>query len=345
MIKNIFNRHSRAAVYIAEIGLNHNGDFGMAKKMIDLAGKAGVDGVKFQTFLPESMNSQYTTSLMNKGFEEFRDSTQFDFFSRFCFNESQYIELKSDADSRGMVFFSSPFDIESVELLEKVGVPVYKIASSEVTNHILLQRIGQTGKPVIMSTGISTEYEISLAMDLLRKSGAGEISLMHCVSLYPPRPEHVNLKRIETLREKFKIEVGFSDHTRGMEADIIAAAMGARIFEKHFTIDGNYQCPDREVSITPGEFLDLIHAVEKCIKMIGTGEMAFSHDEDEVAKTARRSLFAKRFIPRDKVIDMDDLIALRPGMGIPVYEIGRIIGKKTRFDIVEGFLIKNEDLE
>ena len=345
MIRDILNRNRRQGMYIAEIGINHNGDFDMAMQMVKAAKEAGADAVKFQTFLPGSMNSLYTTALMNSGFEEFKDSSQFDFFSRFCFTENQYAELMKYSRDLGLVFFSSPFDGASVDLLEKLGVPLYKVASSEVTNHILLEKIARTGKPVLLSTGISSEYEISLAVKVLSRHGAGEVALMHCVSLYPVESQFVNLKRIISLKEKFGLDTGFSDHSRGVEAAVLAAAMGARIFEKHFVIGREYECPDRDVSLAPGEFAAMIRSLEESIRMLGDGEITYKRIESDVARSARRSLFARRFIPRGKTIEADDLVALRPGIGIPVYEMEDILGRVTRVDIDEGYMIKRIDLE
>jgi len=345
MIRDIFSKNNRTGIYIAEIGLNHNGDFDSAVRMIDSAKDAGADAVKFQTFMPESMNSIYTTALLNSGFEEFKDTSQVDFFSKFCFGRDEYSTLKKHADDLGLVFFSSPFDGTSVEILEEIDVPLYKVASSEVTNHILLKKIGATGKPVLISTGISSEYEISMAVDLLRSSGAGDMALMHCVSLYPAGSEVLNLKRIVSLREKFGFEMGFSDHSRGIDAAVIAAALGARIFEKHFMLDRNQACPDREVSVTGEEFRKMISSLEVSFSMMGDGEISCGDCESGVARAARRSLFAGRPIPRGKAIEHDDLVALRPGTGIPVYEMDDILGRVSRVDIGEGYMIKRIDLE
>jgi N,N'-diacetyllegionaminate synthase len=181
-----------------------------------------------------------------------------------------------------------------------------------------------------------------MAVDLFRKGSGAELVLLHCVSLYPTRPEQENLSRITSLSKRFNLAVGFSDHTRGQDAPVLAAALGARIFEKHFTIDRLHDCPDKDISCTPEEFASLIEAVETAITMLGTGDLSYGEAEAATARASRRSLFAHRNIPRGKVIDEDDVVALRPGVGIPVYERKQVIGKRSRIDIPADFLIKKE---
>ena len=341
MLESII-KTGRKALYIAEIGLNHNGDADMAVSMIEAAAAAGADMVKFQTFVPGLMSSVYTADLMSSGREWRPDTSLIDFFRTFVFDRGQYRELMEAAAARGVAFFSSVFDLESLTLLEELGAALYKVASSEVTNHPLIAGVADTGKPVILSTGIATGDEISRAVDLFRGRSGAELILMHCVSLYPTMPEQVNMRRLPALRERFGLEVGFSDHTRETAAPVLAAGFGARIFEKHFTIDRNYDCPDKDISCTPDEFAAMVASVESAIAMIGTGDISYCEAEAGVARAARRSLFARRSIPRGKRIDADDLVALRPGVGMPVYESDTVIGRTSRVDIPENYLIRRE---
>ncbi len=338
--KNIFP--GKDLIFIAEIGLNHNGSIETARKMVNEAYNAGADAVKFQTFLPENMNSVYSSSLIRYGVEKESSTKERDFFKRFVLSKNEYNELMLLASHLNIVFFSSPFDVESVDLLEELGVRLYKIASSEVTNHILLKRIAETNKPVIMSTGISRENEISMAVELLKKNGTPDIILMHCVSLYPLPPESANLKRISSLIETFKVKVGFSDHTKESKTSEFAAALGATIFEKHFTLNKELDCPDREISLTPEEFKDYIESVKFVKKIIGSGQINFNSSEKEVARLARKSLFANKTIPKGNRLSYEDIIAKRPGIGIPVYELDNIIGKKTKIEIKKDYLLRIE---
>lgn len=328
-------------VFIAEIGLNHNGDFDTACRMITEAGKAGANAVKFQTFNPGNMNSVYTSSLIKSGKEEEPDNKELAFFKRFIFKKDEYKKLFLLAADLKVEFFSSPFDEESVDLLEEIGVRLYKIASSEVTNHILLDSIAETGKPVIMSTGICTADEISMAIDLLKKKGTSDIILMHCVSLYPTPPEALNLERINLLNNKFNLETGFSDHSTGTKSCEIAAAMGAKFFEKHFKLDKDSDCPDKDVSLTPDEFRELIDSISLVNVMKGSSNIDIASDKD-IARLARRSIFAKRNIPKGKALTEDDIVPKRPGIGIPVYKLKNLLGKVANREIKEDFLIREE---
>jgi N,N'-diacetyllegionaminate synthase len=344
MLENIV-QSNRRALYIAEIGLNHNGDGDMARVLIAAASKAGADFVKFQTFVPELLSSVYTADLLSTGRESAQKTDTIDFFRRFVFSKEEYAGLKSFAEGLRVNFFSSVFDMESLGLLEDIGVSLYKLASSEVTNHRLIQAVAETGKPAILSTGMSSGDEIGRAVECFRRSTGAELILMHCVSLYPTLPDLANLARIQGLAKRFGLPVGFSDHTKEATAPVIAAACGARIFEKHFTIDRLFDCPDKDISCTPEEFAGMIDSVENAIRMIGSGALSPGDAESAAAMAGRRSLFARRFIPRGKTLDPDDLIALRPGMGIPAYELEEIVGKRTTTDIPEHFLLRREHLQ
>ncbi len=343
MLDSIIKKR-RNAIYIAEIGLNHNGNPDTAVRMIQAAARAGADAVKFQTFVPELMSSVYTKDLMGPGFERQRDTGLVDFFRTFVLNRDQYRALQKAAEAEGLVFFTSVFDTESLEMMEGLDLPLYKLASSEVTNHPLVRAVAATGKPLILSTGMSSEEEIAAAVDLYRGQGGTELVLLHCVSLYPTPAGRVNLARIPALAGRFGLPVGFSDHTREAAAPMLAAAVGARIFEKHFTIDRFHECPDKDISCTPEEFAGIIDSVELAVTMTGNGAAAFGGEEAGTARGARRSLFARRFIPAGKVIDGDDLVALRPGVGIPPSDLVQVVGKMSGVDVPEGYLIRRENL-
>jgi sialic acid synthase SpsE len=334
----------RRALYIAEIGLNHNGDMDTALAMIASAARAGADAVKFQAFVPELMNSVYTADLLGSGRELKRDSSMVDFFRRFVFDREQYRVLRSAAEEAGTIFFSSVFDAGSLDMMEGVGVPLYKLASSEVTNHPLIGAVADTGKPAILSTGMASEEEIDMAVSLFRKRSGAELVLLHCVSLYPARADQVNLSRIPSLARRFGAPVGFSDHSREAITPALAACMGARIFEKHFTIDRFHDCPDKDISFTPEEFTGMIGSVETAVAMIGDGTISSGSAEAGTARASRRSLFARRLIPRGATIGEDHLVALRPGVGIPAYDIGLVAGRRAGVDIPEGYLIRKEYL-
>ncbi len=343
MLESVFKHKN--PVFIAEIGLNHNGSFAQAYEMIMRAAESGADAVKFQTFNPELMNSPYTRSLMEKGDMSFQDRGVIDFLSKFTLEKDEYLKLKERATASGVEFFSAPFDAQSVDLLEYTGVKLYKVASSEVTNIPLLRRIAHTRKPVIMSTGMASEDEIAAAVHTLKDSGSTEICLLHCVSLYPMSTDEANLLRIVTLRERFGLHTGLSDHSTGYETVSAAAILGARLFEKHFKLGDDHECPDAEVSLTPAAFKAMTVKVNEAVSMLGTGEIAYGRREAGTALAAKRSLFASSDIKKGDVIDEKSLVALRPGTGISAAMFYSVTGKKALRDIQSGALIKPEDYE
>ena len=343
MLNTVFN--NKKIVFIAEIGLNHNGDITLAEEMIARAAEAGADAVKFQTFIPEKMNSPYTSSLMKNGEEKNPDYGIIDFFRKFTFTENQWKKLKRVSESNGTEFFSAPFDAESVELLEKLDVRLYKVASSELTNTPLIRKIGATKKPVLLSTGMAGENDIDLCLKNLKHSGNSETVLLHCVSLYPAAKEEANLKRIVSLRGKFGIPAGLSDHTSGYESAMIAAALGAAVIEKHFMIDKNHDCPDKDVSLTAEGFREMIEKVNDTIAMTGDGTIPYSGREADTARAARKSLFASKKISAGDILSGESVIALRPGVGISPNMIDEITGKKSKVDINEGSLLRWEYFE
>lgn len=343
MLTQIFR--NKPVVFIAEIGLNHNGDLALAEEMIVRAAGSGADAVKFQTFLPEKMNSPYTSSLLKNGGEKDPDYSLIDFFRKFTFSEEQWSKLKTVSDKCGTEFFSAPFDTESVELLERLNVRLYKIASSEVTNTPLVKKIGETKKPVFLSTGMTSENDIKISLEQLAEAGNPETVLLHCVSLYPVDKNEANLKRILSLREKFNVRVGISDHTGDYSSAVIAAALGAVAIEKHFKLDKSHDCPDKDVSLTAEGFKEMTEKVNEAVIMLGDGKIPYTGRETGTAIAARKSLFASNKIKAGEIISENSLIALRPGVGISPNMIGDVTGRKTRVDINEGALIKWEYLE
>lgn len=331
--------------FIAEIGINHNGSLDEAAAMIREAASAGANAVKFQTFVPGEMYSRYTSSMLRNDERLVEDFSQIEFFGRFVLGEDEYRVLKKEAEERDLVFFSSAFDIPSVEMLERLDVPIYKLASSEVTNTPLLERVGATRKPVIMSTGMSTAAEIGGAVETLRASGTRELVLLHCVALYPLPPESANLSRISSLRAMFGLQVGFSDHAPDGTGCALAAMLGARVFEKHFMLREGYDCPDAAVSLSPGAFREMKDDVEKAITMFGRGGIDYDFSEKGVANSARRSLFSRRPLRAGEVLRRDAIAARRPGVGLPVAEMERLLGRTLRRDVQEDYPLRPEDFE
>jgi len=247
---------------IAEAGVNHNGSIELAKKLIDAAKDAGADAVKFQTFKTENVvvkdaqKAEYQKETTGEG-------SQYEMIKKLELTEEDFRELADYAKEKDIMFLSSPFDKESVDLLNELDVPAFKVGSGEITNLPLLRYIAKKEKPIILSTGMSTLGEIEEALDVIRSEGVEDIILLHCVSNYPARIEDVNLRALGTLKQAFKLPVGFSDHTLGITAPIAAVALGACVIEKHFTLDRNLPGPDHKASLEPEELKEMAKAIRE----------------------------------------------------------------------------------
>jgi len=341
----IQNIHDGNAVFIAEIGLNHNGNLEDAMLHVEAAARAGADAVKFQTFVPELMVSRYADSLLKEGIEGKPDFTTIEFFSKLVLTGDELQIVQKRAIDSGVVFFSAPFDVPSVELLEMLDVPLYKVASSEVTNLDLLGEIAGTGKPVLMSTGMSTIEDVSMAVDVLLENSCRDIVLLHCVSKYPVPGEDNKLFRVKKLAEAFRLPVGFSDHSRGSRAAMGAAVAGARVFEKHFKVREGYDCPDEEVSVTPDEFSSFTRDVREMIAMMGDEAGVDDLPDAQTARGARRSLYVSTTLNAGHVVKKGDIVCKRPGVGIPAYRIREYEGRKVKVTIPEDYLVREEYFE
>ncbi len=315
---------------IAEAGVNHNGQFALAIKLVDAAVKARADAVKFQTFRSEDI---ITTGAAKASYQQKSTGTsesQLEMIKKLELGKVDFKKLYNYARKKGIMFLSTPFDKGSVDFLDKLGVPAFKIASGEITNFPLLEHIARKKKPVIMSTGMSTLKEIRDALEVLKKGGTWNIVLLHCVSSYPARIEDMNLKAIETLRHALKLPVGLSDHSNGITISIAATALGACIIEKHFTLDRNLPGPDHQASLEPVELAAMVQAVRDTAKAIGNGRRRLTAAERDIKTTARRSIVASQDIPSGTIITEDMLAIKRPGTGIEPKRLYSVIGKTAK---------------
>ncbi len=335
--------HNNVPVFIAEIGLNHNGRLDEAVALVKKAAAAGADLVKFQIFNAEKFYSVYSQSLLNNEELHYDDST-IQFFKQFELSFNDYKTLQQVAHENGVVFFASCFDDDSFAMMESLAVPLYKVASSEITNVPLLHHIASTHKPVIVSTGISLQHEIAYAIELLQKANCNVV-LLHCVSLYPVPHNAVNLLRIRSLQKLYNVPVGFSDHAKDTRASMIAAALGARVFEKHFKLSHNHDCADKDVSLTPEEFKVYIQDINAAVAMLGDGSIDYKEDEVACARSARRSIFAARDIQAGAQLQYSDIIVKRPGVGLSPLKIQNIVGKKVKRAIKKDMPIYIDDVE
>lgn len=327
---------------IAEAGVNHNGDLKMARALIDVAVEAGADAVKFQTF---SADRLVTTDAPKAEYQLQTTAdaeSQFEMLKRLELSADAHRELQSYCHERGIIFLSTPFDEEAVDLLDELGVPAFKISSGDLTNSTLLEYVASKGKPVIISTGMSELSELIEAVSVLNTAGCENPVLLHCVSNYPADPAEINLRAMNTMRSAFDVPVGFSDHTAGIHISLAAVALGACVIEKHFTLDRTLPGPDHRASLEPAELRELVRSIRSVESALGNGRKVPAASEIETAKAARRSLVAARNIPAGATLERDMVAMRRPGTGIPPAMLGTLLGRRAGRDIAAGTLL-NED--
>lgn len=324
---------------IAEAGPNHNGDFDTALRLVDAAKRAGVDCVKFQTFVSEELISKRAEKAEYQKKTTGADESQYEMLKKLELSFDQFRELKKYCDETGIMFLSTPFDIPSVHFLQELDIAFWKIPSGEITNYPYLVEIAKTHKDVVMSTGMSEMEEIAAAIKVLRENGAGRISLLHCNTEYPTPFEDVNLRAMDTLRDAFDVPVGYSDHSLGISVPIAAAARGAQIIEKHFTLDKNMVGPDHKASLEPQELCDMVSAIRNIEKALGSAEKKPSASEKKNMAVARKSIVARTAIRAGEILTEQKLAVKRPGSGISPMRWNEIVGTIARKDYIEDELI------
>lgn len=325
---NYFNNLEKVFV-IAEAGVNHNGDLAMAFEMIEAAVNVGVDAIKFQTFRAEKLVSGFADMASYQKENVGSDISQLDMIRKLELSFEAFLEIKAYCDRRGIVFLSTPFDEESADFLNEI-VPVFKIGSGEITNIPFLKHIAGKKKPIILSTGMSNLSEIETALSAMNCMGASDIALLHCTTNYPCPFDEVNLKAMLTISEAFKLPVGYSDHTLGIEIPIAAVAMGAKIIEKHFTLDRQLPGPDHKASLEPEELALMVNGIRNVEAALGDGIKRPNTSECETMVAARKSLVASRDIERNQLLRSEDVCIKRPGDGLQPSLKDVIVGKKLR---------------
>ena len=327
---------------IAEAGVNHNGNFDLAIKLIDVAKKAGADAVKFQTAVPELVMTK--TAIMAKYQIENtgKVESQIEMARKIHLPITDYKKLKKYCDQIGIMFLSTPFDHDSIELLNSLGLEIFKIPSGEITNLPYLRHIGRLNKKVILSTGMADIGEIEDALDVLIETGTDRenITILHANTMYPTPMEDANLRAMQTIAFTFKVDVGYSDHTLGIEAPIAAVALGAKVIEKHFTLDRNLPGPDHKASLEPDELKAMVKAIRNIEKALGNGIKKPTKSETPNIKIARKSIVAKRAIKKGEIFTEKNITVKRPGNGISPMRWDEIIGTIANKDYKEDDLIE-----
>lgn len=329
---------------IAEAGVNHNGDVETAKKMIDAAVEAGADAIKFQTFKTEKLvcksapQAEYQKKNSSANGEE---DTQFTLLKKLEINQETHRELFDYCRQAGIVFISTPFDLESIDLLKSLGLEMIKVPSGEITNYPYLKKVGQTFEKVVLSTGMADLGEIEDALDILIENGVDRqnITVLHCNTEYPTPIQDVNLRAMLTIKSAFDVNVGYSDHTLGIEVSIAATALGAKVIEKHFTLDKNMEGPDHSASLEPDELLMLVRGIRNTEKSLGSPLKRPSLSESKNKPVVRKSIVASQLIQKGDVFTEENLCVKRPGTGISPMNWDNVINQVARRDYFEDEII------
>ncbi len=325
------NKSSNRTIIIAEAGVNHNGDINLAKQLVDQALNAGADYIKFQTFKADDLVTKKASKAKYQILNAKKSESQFDMLKKLELSDNEFIELYEYCQLVNIKFLSSAFDIKDLKFLQQFNMDYYKIPSGEITNLPYLREVSKYKTPIIMSTGMSNLSDIELALKQLVIHGINrnKIILLHCTSQYPALYENLNLKTIKTLRDAFKLDVGYSDHTLGKDIAIAAVALGARIIEKHLTLDVNMDGPDHKASLDPEGFHSMVLSIRNIEISMGTGIKEVSFPEKENINFVRKSLTALKSINKGELFTLENLGAKRPGNGISPMNIDYYLGRKA----------------
>ncbi|NCC70146.1 N-acetylneuraminate synthase [bacterium] len=329
------------SVYIiAEAGVNHNGDIYIAKRMIDEAKAFGADCIKFQTFISKNLVSKNANKAEYQKKNTQNNNSQLDMLKELELSYKQFEELKNYCNRIGIEFLSTPFDLDSITFLHNIGMDKWKIPSGDITNLPYLEKIAQYNEPIILSTGMATIDEISQSINSIRKFNNNNLTLLHCTTEYPAPYDEINLRVLETLSEKYKVDVGYSDHSKGIEVSIAAVALGAKIIEKHFTLDNRMKGPDHKASLEPTDFKYLVDSIRNVEKALGSNIKQPTKSELKNKNVARKSIIAKTNIKKGDIFNISNITVKRPGLGISPMKWHDIIGRKAKKDFEEDDLIE-----
>jgi N,N'-diacetyllegionaminate synthase len=328
---------------IAEIGVNHNGDLELAKKMIVAAKESGADAVKFQTFTAETLVSQKTPKVQYQNNTTDPNETHYEMIRKLELPREDHFTIFEFCKSMRIEFISTPYDIDSAQFLDEIGVNIFKTASADIVDLPLQEFLAKTGKKVIVSTGMATLGEIENAVKIYRRANNSNLSLLHCVSNYPCSMASLNLRVIQTLSSTFQLPVGYSDHSVGAQATIIAVSLGAKVIEKHFTLDKSLVGPDHKASSTPEEFTELVEAIRMTEVALGTPFKECQDEERQMAQVSRKSIVLKQDIQEGEVLTQDNITMKRPGTGLLAHFIPSILNKTVNKSLKQNHLLQWND--
>ncbi len=342
-ITNKFIGKQHSVFIIAEAGVNHNGSLATAKKLVEVAKKAGADAVKFQTFKSEDLVTQSADMTQYQQKNTGKKESQLLMLKKLELKNKDFIALKKYCDQKNIIFLSTAHTKDAINFLNSL-MPAFKIASGDLTNIPFLEAVAKKKKPLIVSTGMANLEEIKEAVTVIKKAGNNKVILLHCTTNYPCPLEDVNLRAMLTLKKEFNMPVGYSDHTEGFWVSVMAVAMGAEVLEKHFTLDKNLPGPDHKASLEPKELKEMVDRVREMEKILGSGIKKPTVSEKKIAIIARKSIIAKKYILKGQKITRDMLVIKRPGNGIEPKYLNNIIGKKAKKNIKKESLIRQDQL-
>jgi N,N'-diacetyllegionaminate synthase len=333
-------------IIIAEAGVNHNGDIKLARQLVDVAKQAGANYVKFQTFKAEKIASKSATKAAYQKQTTGDDDSQLEMLKKLELSRKDHLALIDYCNSQSIKFLSTPFDLDSIDLLKELGIRLGKIPSGEITNLPYLQKMANSFDELVMSTGMSDMQEIGEAIAAIEATGfkRGNLTILHCTTEYPTPFRDVNLKAMQAIGDSFGVKIGYSDHTKGVEVAIAATALGAQLIEKHFTLDRNMEGPDHKASLEPGELIKMVSAIRNIELALGDAVKTPSSSEIKNKFVARKSIVAARNMEAGHVISEDDLTTKRPGSGISPMRLPTMIGKRLKKALNEDELLTPEHL-
>lgn len=334
-------------IIIAEAGVNHNGDIALAKRLVEVAAEAGADYVKFQTFVTHNLVSKDAQKASYQTDNMGETGSQYDMLKKLELSKEDHLELIEHCRKQGIKFLSAAFDLDSIDLLDQIGIDRYKIPSGEITNYPYLVKIASKKKPIILSTGMSGMEEISMALKALMQHGVSknDITVLHCNSQYPTPMEDVNLLAMQSIAREFNVKTGYSDHTMGIEVAVAAVALGATVIEKHITVDRNLPGPDHVASIEPDELKTMVRYIRQIERALGSSEKKITDSERVNLVPARKSIHLTQNVKAGHILQNDDLTSKRPGSGISPMRWNEVVGKKMKSDKQEGDIIHWQDVE
>jgi N-acetylneuraminate synthase/N,N'-diacetyllegionaminate synthase len=333
------------AFVVAEAGVNHNGDVALALALVDAAADAGADAVKFQTFRTDALVSHAAPKAGYQVETTGGGESQRDMLARLELTPEEFARVQERCAKRGVVFFSAPFDEASADVLERLAAPIFKIPSGEITNLPFVRHVAAKRRPMIVSTGMSTLAEVSDAVATIRAAGNPPVALLHCLSAYPAPPDEMNLRAMDTLRDRFGLPVGLSDHTLGLEIALAAVARGAAVIEKHLTLDKGMPGPDHRASLDPVEMAALVRGIRRVESALGDGDKRPAPSELDTRRVARKSLVAARALRAGESLTASAVAVKRPGTGIAPADLERALGRRLRRDVAADEVLEWSVLE